>query len=92
MARSNSFSDIITKKPGGKKAMKSMKRNTGAGQVPFHRVIEHFRNDAQRLPAEAGSRRIALRVSENRQEGGWQDGSWTQARWSEARPQVVTEG
>ena len=27
MARSNNFSDIITKKPGGKKAMKSMKRN-----------------------------------------------------------------
>lgn len=27
MARSNSFSDIITKKPGGKKSMKSMKRN-----------------------------------------------------------------
>jgi hypothetical protein len=27
MARSNSFSDIITKKPGGKKAVKSAKRN-----------------------------------------------------------------
>ena len=27
MARSNSFADIITKKPGGKKSMKSMKRN-----------------------------------------------------------------
>lgn len=27
MAKSNSFSDIIMKKPGGKKSMKSMKRN-----------------------------------------------------------------
>ncbi len=27
MARPNSFSDIITKKPGGKKAVKNMKRN-----------------------------------------------------------------
>ena len=31
MGRSNSFADIITKKPGGKKAMKSMKRNTKRG-------------------------------------------------------------
>jgi hypothetical protein len=27
MARSNNFADIITKKPGGKKAMRGMKRN-----------------------------------------------------------------
>jgi hypothetical protein len=26
--KSNSFADIITKKPGGKKAMKNMKRNS----------------------------------------------------------------
>lgn len=28
MAKGNSFADIITKKPSGKKAVKSMKRNT----------------------------------------------------------------
>ena len=27
MARSNNFSDIIMKKPGGKKAVRNMKRN-----------------------------------------------------------------